>query len=69
VAGSGLSSRCLNRDAKDRERDLQGAGLMNLQATLSSASTMSNDGTTVVQPHHPITCRGELRLDAGVLAG
>ena len=35
---------------------------MNLQATLSSAS-VSNEGTTVVQPHHPITCSSQLRFE------
>ena len=39
------------------------SGLMNLQATLSSTSVLSNDGASSVDPHHPITCSTELRLE------
>jgi predicted RNA-binding Zn-ribbon protein involved in translation (DUF1610 family) len=35
------------------------AGAINLQATLSASSA----GLEVVQPHHPITCSGELEYD------
>jgi hypothetical protein len=36
---------------------------MNLQATLSSASSAGNGGMTAGHPHHPITCSSELQLD------
>jgi hypothetical protein len=34
---------------------------MNLQATLSSSS--ATDGPVTVEPHHPITCTSDLRLE------
>ena len=39
------------------------ANIMNLQATLSSASASADPETPAVLPHHPITCSTELRLE------
>ena len=36
-------------------------GGLKLQATLSSSSSGTGEALT---PHHPITCRGELRLES-----
>jgi len=37
--------------------------LMNLQATLSSSSAAHNEREPGAQPHHPITCSSQLRLE------
>lgn len=40
---------------------LKAHGIVNLQATLSTAS--ATDITEPVRPHHPITCGSQLRLE------
>jgi|GraSoiStandDraft_4_1057263.scaffolds.fasta_scaffold2972444_2 hypothetical protein len=45
------------------------ANVVNLQATLSSASATAGPDASTVLPHHPITCPSDLRLEPdGTLA-
>ena len=39
------------------------ANTINLQATLSSATATAGPRLPTVDPHHPITCASELRLE------